>query len=84
MASEAELEAFLATPEKFVSPETLRKLPPSELLPVRKCRADVKAMFPKQFEIQGFCPVSYVDGKKKYVRLIHIDAGLVSALRMFI
>lgn len=69
MASVTELDTFLATPDRFVSPNAPRPLPPQELLPRRRSHADVKAMFPKQFEIQGFCPVSYVDGKKRYIQL---------------
>jgi len=65
MASLSELDTYLATPEKFVPPNAPRPLPAPELLPRKRSHADVKAMFPKQFEIQGFCPVSYVDGKKR-------------------
>ena len=67
MASVTELDTFLATPDRFVPPNAPSPLPPQELLPRRRSHADVKAMFPKQFEIQGFCPVSYVDGKKRYI-----------------
>ena len=66
-ASQQELGAFLSTPEQFVPPKAPQALPPPELLPRRRTHADVKAMFPKQFEIQGFCPVSYVDGKMRFV-----------------
>ena len=67
MSSVTELDTFLATPDRFVPPNAPRPLPPQEQLPRRRSHADVKAMFPKQFEIQGFCPVSYVDGKKRYI-----------------
>ena len=67
MASQKELEAFLFSPERFVPPGAPQPLPPPELLPQRRSHADVKAMFPKQLEIQGFCPVSYVDGNKRYM-----------------
>ena len=67
MASQKELDAFLSSPERFVPPGAPQPLPPPELLPRRRTHADVKAMFPKQFEIQGFCPVSYVDGNKRYM-----------------
>ena len=67
MASQTELDAFLSSPEKFVPPEAPHPLPPPELLPQRRSHANVKAMFPRQFEIQGFCPVSFVDGNKRYM-----------------
>ena len=67
MASQDELEAFLASPAQFVPPLSPRALPPVDLLPQRRSQAQVKAMFPKRVEIQGFCPVSYIDGKKRYV-----------------
>ena len=75
MASLTELDAFLSSPERFIPPGAPRPLPPPELLPQRRSHANVKAMFPKQFEIQGFCPVSYVDGNKRY-RLIFYHTSL--------
>ena len=67
MASNVELDKFLALPDTFVFPKAKRSLPASELLPKKKSAADVKALFPKQIELQCFCPVSYVDGKYRYV-----------------
>lgn len=69
MASEIELYKFLTSPEVFVLPQAPRSLPTPELLPQKKSYADVKALFPKQIEIQGFCPVAYVDGKYRCVHL---------------
>ena len=66
MASKIELDKFLISPEKFVSPDAPHALPPQELLPQKKSYADVKALFPKQIELQGFCPVTYVDGKYRF------------------
>ena len=63
MAGKTELDQFLAEPEKFVPPLAPRKLPPPELLPRRITGAEAKAMFPKPIELQGYCPVSYLDGK---------------------
>lgn len=34
--------------------------------------AQVKAAFPRQLELQGFCPVTFVDGKGRYE---HIRQG---------
>lgn len=65
MSCNNDLEAFLSAPDKFVLPGAPRALPPVELLPQKRSHADVKALFPKQFELQGYCPVTYVDGNKK-------------------
>ena len=67
MAGQVELEAFLCDPEQFVAPGAPRPLPPPDLLPARRSPSEVKTMFPKRFEIQGFCPVTYVDGQRRYV-----------------
>ena len=40
-------------------------LPPLDCLPQIKTELEVKEMFPRQYEIQGFCPVTYIDGKKR-------------------
>ena len=66
MASKVELDKFLASPDTFVLPTAIQSLPASELLPKKKSSADVKALFPKQIELQCFCPVAYVDGKFGY------------------
>ena len=57
------MEEFLLNPERFVPPLATQKLPPHEMLPKRRSASDVKTMFPKQIEIQGYCPVTYRDGK---------------------
>ena len=63
MASRVELELFLADPTRYVPPLAPRKLPDLELLPKRRTAAEVKTMFPKQIELKGYCPVTYLDGK---------------------
>lgn len=68
MASDVELDKFLTSPDTFVFPEAPRSLPAQELLPKKKSYADVKALFPKQIELQCFCPVAYVDGKYRYIK----------------
>ncbi len=67
MSSEADLKAFQLKPDSFVLPQAPRALPLPHELPRRKSHADVKAMFPKQVEIQGYCPVTYVDGNRRLV-----------------
>ena len=66
MASASDLDLFFATPEKFCGDGATRKLPDKELLPRRRTAGDVKAMFPKQIELQGYCPVTYLEGSKRY------------------
>jgi len=64
MHSNEDLELFLATPEAFVPPKAPHSLPPTSHLPKKMSHIDVKTLFPKQFEISGFCPVCYTDGNK--------------------
>lgn len=68
MQGQSELEVFLHNPEQYVSPAP-HALPPPDMLPVQRSQSEVKAMFPKKFEIQGFCPVTYVNGKRRYLHV---------------
>ncbi|XP_077343259.1 adenylate kinase 9 isoform X2 [Lithobates pipiens] len=70
MASQQELAAFLKEPELYVAPLAPRALPPLEMLPKKLTVADVKARFPKNAEMKGYCSVSYVDGKKRYEAIV--------------
>ncbi|KAL9969395.1 hypothetical protein ACROYT_G021608 [Oculina patagonica] len=81
MASRVELEKFLADPARYVPPLAPRKLPEPELLPKRKTAADVKIMFPKQIELKGYCPVTYLDGKLRYENIVPGEADLVVEYR---
>lgn len=58
-----ELDAFLSEPEKYVPPLAPRRLPPADLLPKRLTADQAKAMFPMPLELQGYCSVTYSDGK---------------------
>ena len=61
-ATKAELEIFLKDPNRYVSPAALQLLPTKEARPFCLSAMEVKAGFPTQMELQGFCPVNYKDG----------------------
>ncbi|XP_068087386.1 adenylate kinase 9 isoform X2 [Hyperolius riggenbachi] len=75
MASQQELDFFLQDPELYLPPLAPYALPPAEMLPRKLTVADVKAKFPKKAELKGYCPVTFVDGKKRYEALVpgHIE-----------
>ncbi|CAH1800208.1 unnamed protein product [Owenia fusiformis] len=81
MAGEKELSQFLEEPEKYVPPLAPRPLPPKELLPIRRTAGDVKNLFPKQIELQGYCPVTFLDGKCRYEAIKPGDPELVVEYR---
>jgi len=63
-ASLQNVNKFLANPVKYVAPGAKISLP--ENLPTRITREELKQMFPKQLEFNGYCPVTYVDGFCRY------------------
>lgn len=65
MHSHEDLQLFLSDPDNFLYPKAPYKLPPSNNLPRKKSHIDIKTLFPKQFEVNGFCSVCYVDGNKR-------------------
>lgn len=65
MHSHEDLELFLSNPDSFIPPKAPYHLPPPTDLPKKKSHIDVKSLFPKQFEVNGFCPVCYVNGNKQ-------------------
>ncbi|KAI9209033.1 uncharacterized protein BJ171DRAFT_418965 [Polychytrium aggregatum] len=68
MAGPDELAKFLANPERYVSG---RALP--EALPIRRTVLDFKALFPKQLELQGYCPVMFSEGEFSITSIIPGD-----------
>jgi adenylate/nucleoside-diphosphate kinase len=59
------MQLFLLDPDAFVSPKAPHSLLPTSQLPIKKSSLDIKTLFPKQFEMSGFCPVCYIDGNKE-------------------
>jgi len=62
------LAIFLEDAEKFVPPLAPYALPPPELLPRRRTAAEAKRMFPKPIELRGYCPVTFLEGKCRFVQ----------------
>ncbi|CAI2736114.1 unnamed protein product [Schistosoma spindalis] len=69
MAGSSELQAFLANPTRYVSPNNINALPENELIPIRLKGDKLKQIhdsFPKQLALNGYCPVCFYDSKLRY------------------
>lgn len=75
MTGQEELDKFLADPKQYVPPHAPNKLPTPELLPIRRAQEEVKAM--KEVELQGYCPVAFLDGKCRYEAIIPGDPEMI-------
>ncbi|XP_062043634.1 adenylate kinase 9 isoform X1 [Lepus europaeus] len=70
MHSREKLQQFLANPELYVPPLAPHPLPPADMIPKRLTLSELKRRFPKCAELQGYCPVTYQDGKQRYEALV--------------
>ena len=60
------LQHLLTNPDKFVGDSAFNILPPPSARPKRISNVDLKEKFPIHYELKGFCPVMYIDGKQRY------------------
>ena len=72
MAGERELKEFLSHPDKYVPPIAPNKLPPSDLRPQRLTSTQAQEYMPRQIELKGFCPVTFLDNKCRCVTEVEV------------
>ncbi|CAF1144837.1 unnamed protein product [Adineta ricciae] len=66
MAGPKELQLFLDDPERFAPLEPHKLPPPLSRRPHRRTEAEVKALLSKPVEFGNYCPVTYLNGGKRY------------------
>uniref|UniRef100_UPI00358F4386 adenylate kinase 9-like n=1 Tax=Myxine glutinosa TaxID=7769 RepID=UPI00358F4386 len=70
MASQEALQMFLAEPETYTSADIIRLLPPADLLPAHLELTKALGLLETDVELDGFCPVTYRDGKERTESLV--------------
>ncbi|XP_015990953.2 adenylate kinase 9 isoform X6 [Rousettus aegyptiacus] len=70
MSSQEKMNKFLENPELYVPPLAPHPLPSADMIPKRLTLSELKKRFPKCAELQGYCPVTYQDGKQRYEALV--------------
>ncbi|XP_065745012.1 adenylate kinase 9 isoform X1 [Phocoena phocoena] len=70
MSSQEKLNRFLENPELYVPPLAPHPLPSADMMPKKLTLSELKSRFPKCAELQGYCPVTYQDGKQRYEALV--------------
>ncbi|XP_037376109.1 adenylate kinase 9-like isoform X2 [Talpa occidentalis] len=70
MSSQEKLNKFLENPELYVPPLAPHPLPSANMMPKKLTLSELKSRFPKCAELQGYCPVTYQDGKQRYEALV--------------
>ncbi len=66
------LQLFLSNPDNYAGDLAHNILPPPNARPQRKSEIELKEKFPVQYELKGFCPVTYIDGKQRYIVHVHV------------
>ncbi|XP_060046846.1 adenylate kinase 9 [Erinaceus europaeus] len=73
LSSQEKMKKFLENPELYVPPLAPHPLPSADMIPKRLTLSELKKRFPKCAELQGYCPVTYQDGKQRYEALVPGD-----------
>ncbi|KAG8522080.1 Adenylate kinase 9, partial [Galemys pyrenaicus] len=75
MSSQEKLNKFLENPELYVAPLAPHPLPSANMMPKKLTLSELKSRFPKCAELQGYCPVTYQDGKQRQVLTLGGSTG---------
>lgn len=78
-AGPEELRKFMANPEKYLPPQTLKSLPDENDLPKRLPAGTIpRDSFPRQMALRGFCPVCFQESGQHYEGLREGDANILA------